>query len=394
MPSLSKPARDLNAGGSLDGQHDLFVLLLLVLEILAAAPGAGAAVVLLLRSCARIHADAGNNILAQHGLICHLMGQLVASHIPLHLFRRDLARHLGAHGLDVVVDHLPRQRAYPAALTADRLAPGLVVLQILQLNVIDPDVLVDAALLAQLEADVHGHGIFGGMFAAGAADLRLCLWLVVDGHTVPAADRLLGGGHLHDEPVHVRNAGIDAGLRCELLRMYGADVSFAHGGMGPLGVVPLHQEAHAALHGHRAFCHVVHGLEGLAVQLVADKMLDQVSQLLVLLPPGCDLGLRDGGADLALDVLEDDVPDVARPFSGAVGFGVAGYQGAQLAVAVVQSLPVVHLVPLRGPVVVAVSQALLPQIQPGGYQVLGIYVASVGLCSAPAFSSAVLAHGV
>ncbi|CAN3996838.1 ABC-2 family transporter protein, partial [Dysosmobacter welbionis] len=227
----------------------------------------------------------------------------------------------------------------------------------------DPHIAVDPALVVFGVADVHRHSVVRRVFIAGAPHLGLLLALVFHIHAVPAPDALLRGGLADDEPVHVLDAGVDAGLRGELLRMQHRHFLFAYRVVGPLPVVPGHQEAYAALDGDRPLRLVVDGLEGQAVQLAAQPVLDLVCQPLVLLPPRRHFGGGDGRRHLAFDVLEDDVPHVRRVLRAPVRLRVALHQRPQLPVSVVQVLPPVHALHLRLPGCVAVRQPLLPNIQ-------------------------------
>ena len=213
--------------------------------------------------------------------------------------------------------------------------PGLVVLQRLQHHIVDPGELVDGAAVAALVADVHGHSIVAAVFAAGASQLRLRLTLGINALAVPAPHRRLGTGLFQDEPVHIVHAGVNSRLRAELL---GVDhthrqIAVAH------GTVPFHQEAHAALDGHGALGHIVHLLKGQPVQLVAQEMLNDLGQALILLPLGGNFRLWDGGADLGLHILKNDVSHMAGLLLLAL---VAIHQRLQVPVSLVQPLPVIH----------------------------------------------------
>ncbi|CAN4008751.1 DUF4252 domain-containing protein, partial [Dysosmobacter welbionis] len=247
------------------------------------------------------------------------------------------------HGLPVL-DDLPGEGAYPAAVGTDRHTPRLVVLQVLQLDVVDPHIAVDPALVVFGVADVHRHSVVRRVFIAGAPHLGLLLALVFHIHAVPAPDALLRGGLADDEPIHVLDAGVDAGLRGELLRMQHRHFLFAYRVVGPLPVVPGHQEAYAALDGDCPLRLVVDGLEGQAVQLAAQPVLDLVCQPLVLLPPRRHLGGGNGGGNLTLNVLKDDIPDM-----GSLLPLIPLCQGAELPVPAVQVLPPVHALHLRLP---------------------------------------------
>ena len=240
----------------------------------------------------------------------------------------------------------------------DRHTPRLVVLQVLQLDVVDPHIAVDPALVVFGVADVHRHSVVRRVFIAGAPHLGLLLALVFHIHAVPAPDALLRGGLADDEPIHVLDAGVDAGLRGELLRMQHRHFLFAYRVVGPLPVVPGHQEAYAALDGDCPLRLVVDGLEGQAVQLAAQPVLDLVCQPLVLLPPRRHLGGGNGGGNLTLNVLKDDIPDM-----GSLLPLIPLCQGAELPVPAVQVLPPVHALHLRLPGCVAVRQPPLPNIQ-------------------------------
>ena len=358
---------DCQAGAVGDGQGHFFVLLLLCGKLRAPAPRARSAVVpfclSLRRLCCHLRrhdfqasADTGRHLLRQ------LQGQGPACDLLPGLRRHGVLLRCLRHGLPVL-DDLPGEGAYPAAVGTDRHPPRLVVLQVLQLDVVDPHIAVDPAPVVFGVADVHRHSVVRRVFIAGAPHLGLLLALVFHIHAVPAPDALLRGGLADDEPVHVLDAGVDAGLRGELLRMQHRHFLFAYRVVGPLPVVPGHQEAYAALDGDRPLRLVVDGLEGQAVQLAAQPVLDLVCQPLVLLPPRRHFGGGDGRRHLAFDVLEDDVPHVRRVLRAPVRLRVALHQRPQLPVSVVQVLPPVHALHLRLPGCVAVRQPLLPNIQ-------------------------------
>lgn len=82
--------------------------------------------------------------------------------------------------------------------------------------------------------------------------------------------------------------------------------------MGPLPVVPGHQEAYAALDGDCPLRLVVDGLEGQAVQLAAQPVLDLICQPLVLFRRGVTLG-GNGGGNLTLNVLFKDEAWIREP---------------------------------------------------------------------------------
>ena len=367
---------DLQAGARRDGHHDLLELLLLARKLFAAAPGAGAAVVALrLRRFARLHFHVRHDALcrhAVHGRVRHLLRQDLPRQLPAGDILRNesagkAARRIGEEValrvLLAVPDDLAGQRTHAAALLANRLAPRLVILQVLQLHVVHPGIAVDAAAVVDLEADVLRQRVLRHILGAGGAHVRLALRFLPDVDVVLALDGLLRGWDLDDEPVHVRNGRVDARLRAELFGVDHVDRDLAHSVMRALGIVPLDQEAHAALNGHRALRHVVHGLEREAVQLVPEEVLDDVRQMLVLLPPRRHLRLRDGGGDLRLHVLENDVADVAGPLLFTVPFCVAHDQGLERVVSVIQSLPFVHLLDFGLERAGAVGQALLPGLQ-------------------------------
>ena len=135
----------------------------------------------------------------------------------------------------------------------------------------------------------------------------------------------------------------------------------AHGGVCALRVVPLHEKARAALDGHRALGHVVDRLKGQAVQLIAQEVLDDVGEPLVLLPPRRHLRLRDGRGDLTFDVLEDYVAHMARLLRLSVALRVALDKRRERPVAVVALLALVHVGYFTFPLVVALLQSLLPE---------------------------------
>ena len=212
-----------------------------------------------------------------------------------------------ATGAAVALCAVAIHRLYFAARPAHRLMPGLVVLQRLQHHIVDPGELVDGARVAALVADVHGHSLIAAVFAAGASQLRLRLAFGIYALAVPAPHRRLGTGLLQNEPVHIVHPGVNSRLRAELFGVGHTHRQFAVA----LGTVPFHQESHAALNGHGALGHVVHFLKGQSVQLIAQEMLNDVGQMLVLLPLGSNFRLRDGGADLRLHILKNDVSHMA-----------------------------------------------------------------------------------
>ena len=126
---------------------------------------------------------------------------------------------------------------------------------------------------------------------------------------------------------------------------------------------PLHQKAGPALDGHGPLAQIVDRLHRETVQLIAEKVLNGLREMLVLLPPRRDLGLGDGGGDLTFDVFKHDVSDVAGALRPSVPPVVPGHQRAQRPVSGIQPLPFVHLPLLPGEGRAALREPSLPQFQ-------------------------------
>ena len=140
-------------------------------------------------------------------------------------------------------------------------------------------------------------------------------------------------------------------------------VHLADGRARALCVVPLDQKAHAALNGHRPLGQIVQRLKRESVELVAQKVLDHVGQVLVLLAPRRHLRLRNAARYLAFDVLKRDVAHVACLFQRAVAVRVAGDERLHRAVPVVDRLALVHFFDFFRPLGVALIEARLPLAQ-------------------------------
>ena len=366
VPVLVQPGRravDVIAERRFDRQKDLLVFLLLRRPVVRAAPRARPAVVALRLRLLRVHGDR-----VQRHAAGHFLGHQPAGDLLLGQLLRDqpagkAARRVGQKVplLRLRAEHLPAQRPDSAALPAHRLPPRLIVRQVQKLNVVHPLEAVDAAALVNLKADVERQAVVGLALAVRRADVRLALALVCEVHAVLPPDGLLRRRHLRDEPVHVADARINTRLRAELLRMQQRHRDLAHGGVCALRVVPLHEESRAALDRHRALGHVVDRLKGQAVQLIAQEVLDDVGEPLVLLPPRRHLRLRDGRGDLTFDVLEDDVAHMARFLRLSVALRVALDKRRERPAAVVALLALVHVGYFTFPLVVALLQSLLPE---------------------------------
>ena len=335
---LEITAGDFPTHGGTDGSEHLFQFLRLADKGCTAAEGTG--------------------ILVNGGRLRHFMGQHEGRvHSVLQKFHRC------RHGLFRRLTLLPSGRTHLAAAGAYGLPPRLVILQILQLHRIDPAVPIDAAVGIALEAHILGHCIVAVIFAAGAADFGVAFAFLRHILAVPGFHRGFGGGNLHNEPIHVLHIGVNTGLRHQLLRVQHGQHKFACMVKEPLPAVPIAQIAHATLNQGGAVSHVIDGLNGQAVQLVAKKMLDDVCQHLVLLPPGRDLRLRDDGADLTFNVFEGDVAHMAGFQQFPVFAGVTGDKGCQRVVTGIHRLPVIHFFHFRRKGDLTFRQPLTPFFQ-------------------------------
>ena len=144
-------------------------------------------------------------------------------------------------------------------------------------------------------------------------------------------------------------------------------------GVRPLCVVPLDEPVAAALDWDRALLHIVHYFERQAVDLVAQHILDDLREMLVLLIPRRDLRRRDRAVHLGLDQLGDDVPDV-----DGLRLPLAHDDIPELPVALIELLAVIHLRQLVAVRRLVRGQALLPQCQ--------LVVVLLHFCGFPHFS--------
>ena len=354
-----------------DGQQHLLILLHLIFKLLTAAPGASAPLVLPGGlALVRLHGQAVQAAAPGHGLL----GQGLGQHLPRLLAQQLPLLLVGC--LDRLLDELSRQGPHPAALAAHGLTPGLVVLQVLQRGVVDPAVPIHAPRRVLLIAHIPGEGVLHGAHAVYPPHLRLGLPVLLHPDAVLPEDGVPGGGDFHNHPVHVLNGGEYPGLGGQLLGVEHTHHLGAHGVVGALPVVPLHQVGHAPLDGDGTFGQVVELGKGKPLQFIAQEVLQQLGQPLVLSAAGGDLGLGNGAGHLGLHVFKDDVAHMAGVAHAPVPSRISGHQGPQLMVSVVDALPLVHAGVLGGVGGIAQGQPLLPQLQllPRLFLVFGLHL--------------------